>query len=446
MKNLVKIFVVVSLIILPFDQLFAQDYEAKSNSKRMRIVKNPPKIDVEISYNKPVSNNVLKAGDVNDFVLNIRNSGTGTAKNIYIDIKSEDFDRNVLRVVPTTKIGDIAPGESKSVNIPFTINPNIEKPINGILSFTLTEKGEYELARQFFSLKVAPSSDKFASMEEEIILNSDVDKNIPITPYKRPNAIALVLTISKYGNKDIPAVKFAKHDGKALREYLVKTFGYDPDNILPKDENMLVTYGNMKNLIRNIIPNYLRPDGSSELFVYFAGHGAPSVNNKKAYFVPYDADPNFVSDDNAYSMDAFYEDIGKLKAKTKIVIIDACFSGSTGEGELLVKDASSVLLDVDESLGSSLDDPQNILMRSSTGQQVSNWFPEKNHSMFTYYFLKGLQGAADSNQDGVITLGEMKRYINDESDGVPAMARRKYGRKQTPVITGDDNNVLVRLK
>jgi len=85
-------------------------------------------------------------------------------------------------------------------------------------------------------------------------------------------------------------------------------------------------------------------------------------------------------------------------------------------------------------------------MRSSTGQQVSNWYPEKNHSMFTYYLLKGLQGAADLNQDGTITLGEMKSFINHQDNGLPGMARRKYGRKQTPVISGDDNNVLVRLR
>ncbi len=443
MGNKMKYYVIL-IVLLPLI-VFAQDYEAKSGSKRMRIVKNPPIVNFEVSYNKPVSNNILKAGEINDFVISITNKGTGVAKDVYIDLTSTDFDRSVLKVVYTTKIGDVLVGETKDVTIPFTVSPDLNKPVNGMLKFKLTEKGEYDLTEKYFPIKIIPSTEQMA-YEEEIILNSDVDKNIPITPYKRPNAIAVILTVSRYANKDIPPVKFAKHDGKALREYLIKTFGYDPDNILPKNENELITYGNMKNYIKNVLPNYIRQDGSSEIFIYFAGHGAPSVNNKKAYFVPYDADPNFVSDDNAYSMDAFYDDISALKASKKIVVIDACFSGSTGEGEVLVKDASSVLLDVDESIGTSIDDTNNIVMRSSTGQQVSNWYPEKNHSMFTYYLLKGLQGAADLNQDGTITLGEMKSFINDQDNGLPGMARRKYGRKQTPVISGDDNNILVRLR
>jgi hypothetical protein len=444
MKKIIKIFLVT--IFLPYALLYSQTYEAKSSSKRLRIVKNPPLLKVDISYNKPVTNNILKAGEINDFQVVIENSGKGPAKDVYIDLISEDFNREVLRMQYTTKIGNIEAGQSKTVSIPFTVNPNLQKPVNGIMTVKITEYGEYEIIKKPFAIKIIPNQENFVQQEEEIILASDVDKNIPVSPYKRPNAIALVLTVSKYANKDIPAVKFARHDGKALREYLIKAFGYDPENILPKDENMLITYGNMKNFIKNILPNYLRKDGSSELFVYFVGHGAPNVNTKKAYFVPYDADPNFVSDDNAYSMEAFYDDIGALKAKSKIVVIDACFSGASGEGELIIKNASPVLLDVEENTGTSLDDPVNVVFRSSTGQQVSNWYPEKNHSMFTYYFLKGIQGAADKNNDGIITVGEIKNYINDENEGLTSMALRKYGRKQTAVISGNDDNVLVRLK
>jgi hypothetical protein len=444
MTKFLKIFALI--FILPYMIIIAQDYEARSTSQKLRIQKNPPKINVEIQFNKPVSNNILKGGDINDFQITITNTGKGPAKDVYVDLRSNDLGNDVLKIVSTIKIGNIEAGETKTFTIPFTVNPTLNKPINGILNFYFSEKGEYELSKQFYPIKIVPNQEKSIQQEEEIILASDVDKNIPVSPFKRPNAIALVLTVSKYANKDIPAVKFAKHDGKAIREYLVKTFGYDPDNILPKEENTLITYGTMKNFIKNVLPNYLRKDGSSELFVYFAGHGAPNVNTKKAYFVPYDADPNYVSDENAYSMEAFYDDLGALKAKSKIVVIDACFSGASGEGELIIKNASPVLLDVEENTGTSLDDTANVVFKSSTGQQVSNWYPEKNHGMFTYYFLKGIQGAADKNNDGIITVGEIKNYINDENEGLTSMALRKYGRKQTAVISGKDDNVLVRLK
>jgi len=88
--------------------------------------------------------------------------------------------------------------------------------------------------------------------------------------------------------------------------------------------------------------------------------------------------------------------------------------------------------------------PENAtIITSAAVDEVSSWYPEKKHSLFTYYFLKGLQGKADSDKDSKITMGEMKAYLGEN---VPYMARRLSGVEQNPVITGSDNEVLVRLK
>jgi len=34
--------------------------------------------------------------------------------------------------------------------------------------------------------------------------------------------------------------------------------------------------------------------------------------------------------------------------------------------------------------------------------------------VFTYFLLKGLQGAADSNHDGTVTTGELFNYVQSE--------------------------------
>jgi len=81
-------------------------------------------------------------------------------------------------------------------------------------------------------------------------------------------------------------------------------------------------------------------------------------------------------------------------------------------------------------------------MTSAAMDQVSTWYPEKRHSLFTYYFLKGIQGDADANKDSIITVHEMKTYLNEH---VPYMARRLNNIEQKPVVTGDDKAVLVRL-
>jgi len=84
-----------------------------------------------------------------------------------------------------------------------------------------------------------------------------------------------------------------------------------------------------------------------------------------------------------------------------------------------------------------------VLMTSAALDQVSSWYGEKKHSLFTYFFLKGLQGEADANKDGKITVGEMQTYLKEN---VPYMARRLTGNEQQPVITGNALDVIAVLK
>jgi hypothetical protein len=53
--------------------------------------------------------------------------------------------------------------------------------------------------------------------------------------------------------------------------------------------------------------------------------------------------------------------------------------------------------------------------------------------------MKGMEGDADENKDGKITVGEMQAYLTDM---VPRQAL-VMNRKQVPQLTGDTNRVLV---
>ena len=123
-----------------------------------------------------------------------------------------------------------------------------------------------------------------------------------------------------------------------------------------------------------------------------------------------------------------------------MVVIDACFSGNLENG-MLFKNISPALVKVKKEFRG----PSNaILFTSGAVDQVSTWYPEKKHSLFTYYFLKGLQGAADVNGDGKITVGEMQDYLKDN---VPYMAQRLSGKEQQPIVIGNKmDDIVVVLK
>lgn len=271
----------------------------------------------------------------------------------------------------------------------------------------------------------------------------DVDSDIPRAVEEHSNAVALILAIPQYQSSSIPEVKYAKNDAEVLRQYLIRALGFKPENILPMIPDEQLTYGRIQTYVKSILPSYLKPDGSSDLFIYFTGHGAPSTANHEAYLVPWDGDPNYVNDNNSYSMKKLYVDIELLNARHKIIVVDACFSGYSGSGETLLKSASSIYLKLNDPL---VADPNTVIFQSSSVSQVSNWYDEKRHGMFTYFFLKGLQGAADYNGDGVITAAELIKYINDSNEGLPYYSNRLYQRPQEAQLEGNGQTVVEKIE
>ena len=151
-----------------------------------------------------------------------------------------------------------------------------------------------------------------------------------------------------------------------------------------------------------------------------------------------DANPQGLKS-NGYRLQTFYDNLAKVPAKEMTVVLDACFSGNSDRG-MLFKNISPTLVKVKK----EFQGPKNaVLMTSAAVDQVSTWYRDKRHSLFTYFFLKGLQGEADTNKDGRITVGEMDHYLKEQ---VPYMARKLTGNEQNPVVTGNALDVIAVLK
>jgi uncharacterized caspase-like protein len=74
-----------------------------------------------------------------------------------------------------------------------------------------------------------------------------------------------------------------------------------------------------------------------------------------------------------------------------------------------------------------------VVLAASAGDQVSSTHDQKGHGLLTYFFLKGLQGDADSNKDGTVDLRELFAYLKPQ---VERTARREYNNEQTPQLLG----------
>ncbi len=285
---------------------------------------------------------------------------------------------------------------------------------------------------------LAGLSGNLSSADTDVDLNVDVDQNIPQGKKAGPYDIAVVIGNRSYSN--VQNVDYAERDARIMRQYLTRTMGYDNDLIIYEENagyaKFNEIFGNDRSH-RGRLFNYIK-EGQSRVFVYYVGHGAPDLDTGEAYFVPVDANPQYLKT-SGYRLKTFYDNLAKLPVKELTVVLDACFSGFPEGGDLF-KGISPAMVKVDRSLTG----PDNALVfTSGQADQVSTWYPAKRHSLFTYYFLKGLQGESDADNNKQITVAEMSAYLEDK---VPWMARKLKGTTQQPQVMGQRDKVLAVLR
>lgn len=263
---------------------------------------------------------------------------------------------------------------------------------------------------------------------------------------KNRNAVAVIIGNKNYtaAGKTVPNVSYAHNDAEVIRDYVVKVLGFREGNIMfLKDaaQSQLVSiFGNDKSHKAKLF-NWIRPE-LSDVFVYYSGHGAPSLNDGKGYLLPVDADPTTV-EFNGYALETLYKNLKKIPARSVTIVLDACFSGSSSEGAIIQNASSISLKRVDTSNVAS-----NVTLFTAAGvSEVASWDTEEKHGLFTSHFVKGVSGEADGgdfgNQDGKVSLAELRKYLKSE---VTYTARRRYNREQHPEIIGGDSLIMATLK
>jgi hypothetical protein len=253
---------------------------------------------------------------------------------------------------------------------------------------------------------------------------SDVDRPPTAKVTMRKNAHAIVIGIEHY-QQLLPKADFASHDAEIMGQYLTKTLGYPEENIV-----VLLNDRATKTYIEKYVEGWLpgRVESGDSVFIYYSGHGAPNPKTGKGYLVPYDGDPAFV-EQTGYPLDRLYERLAALPVKEVVVMLDSCFSGAGGRS-VIAEGMRPMILSVENPV---LAKGKVVVLTASSGTQASSTYKQKGHGLLTYFFLKGLQGEADGNQDGRIDLSEAFDYLKPQ---VERTARREFNNQQTPQLLG----------
>jgi hypothetical protein len=260
----------------------------------------------------------------------------------------------------------------------------------------------------------------------------------PVAPPPSRNAYAVVIGVGRYEAPTIPTLKYAVADAEAMYNVLVGTAGFKKENVL-----LLTDRSERKPTLRNIkyaLGTFLARAAQKDdtVIVYFAGHGAPEVDQRglerdgyAKYLIPSDADPDDLFS-SALPMDDLQAIFGRIEAERVVVFLDACYSGAAGGRTFLSQKTRAGSVD-DLFLERLTRSKGRAIVTASRTSEVSIELPELGHGIFTYYLAEGLKGAGDLNRDGIVSLQELYEYVEQQV----ARKSRAVGGKQHPVLKGE---------
>ena len=354
----------------------------------------------------------------------IQNIGQGIARDVNVFFT---IPLNILNISQLENhIDYLNPGESREVVFDFLTNDKFRQEKVTILVEVTESTGEYgsindysiSIDQNLAQSKFVVHSDDFKKTKiEKQYLSSDVDREIPSNNKTFDNKYALVIGNEDYTTKQSSLssgvnVAFAENDAKSFEKYLITTLGFKKAHI------KTVINASSSEINREI--NWLIELGSydkkNELLFYYAGHGLPD-DDKNSYLVPIDVTLSDLSKEGI-SLKTLYTKLASSKAAKITVFLDACFSGG-GRDQGLVTARGFNIKPKEEKFTGNM-----VVFSSSSGEERSLTYDEKQHGFFTYFLLKKLKESR-----GGVSYGDLSDYIYEQ---VKKNCMLKKSLKQTP--------------
>lgn len=417
--------------------------------------------------------NKLQNLDVARARVIVQNIGDGVASNIHYTIVSKDpniqfLTRSSYTNQITGTLEDLLVGQTGEID--FRLSPNAHYKHTGEyvpIFLTLTEDRGFgnlnsvQIPLPFDAAAVAPEVVKVEGNQEKLmaslgtkVYSEDVRvtsdskiKDIMVVPIGEAiysNAVAVVIGTETYQDKNIPAAPYAERDAIVMAEYFKKALGIKDVRLMTNSQvtNMELkkTFDSSKGKLRNaIVP------GETDLFIYYSGHGVPMENaegRKDIFLVPYDVDRDWIRDEG-FSLNKLYADLGNLQAKSVTVILDACFSGGTRSSEAYssksIANQKLVIPDYSDMEQPWVYDSNFRVFTSSRGDQASLGYDKSQSGLFTYFLAVGLQGDADKDDNGKVTMQELVEFVGENVN------KNSEGR-QSPQFFGNADFVIEKIQ
>ena len=219
-------------------------------------------------------------------------------------------------------------------------------------------------------------------------------------------------------------LKYAVNDAKSLQKFLRTRTFFDKDKILTLF-NEQATRKRILELMNDFLGTNPEMTSDDRVLIFFAGHGqrrrvrrGHRRSDWRGYLVPFDGDLEKIHS-SCISMEEIREAASVICAKHILFVLDCCFSGLAG----LRPRAAIPRKPRSQAFG---DTCVRILTAGKSDEEVfegkEGW---EGNSLFSRYLLKGLEGFADHDNDGIITSDDLYFFVRDR-------VLEESGNRQTP--------------
>ena len=247
---------------------------------------------------------------------------------------------------------------------------------------------------------------------------------------------AVVIGISDYQDKDIPDLRFADKDAEAFANFLRSPAGGSLDNdhlkVLTNDQ---ATAGRIAEALDALIEQTKEGD---QVIIYFSGHG--DVNRKTVsqpgFLLCWDSPSRVYMGGGTYSLSFLQEVVSTLSVQNlaKVTVItDACHAGKLSGSQIGGAQLTAA------NLARQFANEVKILSCQPNEFSLEGEQWGGGRGVFSYHLVDGLFGLADRNGDGMVTVGELDRYLEDN---VTAEAAPQ---SQVPMLLGNKTERLATV-
>ncbi|WP_242346036.1 caspase family protein [Anaeromyxobacter terrae] len=194
------------------------------------------------------------------------------------------------------------------------------------------------------------------------------------------------------GGPSRPRLRYAISDAERVARVLQQMGGVAGEDTIvlldPGEARLRAALEELRSRVKRA-----RLGGRTEVLFYYSGHSDEEGLLLRGARVPYS------------ELRRWLEDLG---ADIRIAILDSCSSGSFARGKGGAR-AAPFLVDASSRVSGQ------VILTSSSADEASQESDRVGASYFTHALVTGLRGAADSSQDGKVTLSEVYQFAFEET-------------------------------